>query len=96
MAKQKDRSELESLRATNRSLRKQVTHLKKELARKEKRAHQYHDLEERQKEEDIDKNLTVFTKPICPACNGDIETSELGNRLLTRCTQCKWRKSSKI
>lgn len=99
MAKQKERSEVEHLRSVNKTLKSEIKHLKKEIARYNKRAHQYEDLEEREIEVELEKVVDEphhFTKVICPDCSGDVEKVELGNRLLNRCTKCKWRKSSKL
>lgn len=97
--KQKKRDEIEELKGQIRNLRKQVQHLKKELARKTKREHQYHDLEERERTVEIDVEFELepaqFTKGMCPECNSAVDKAEIGNRILTRCTKCKWRKSEK-
>lgn len=100
MAKQKERSELEHLRSVNKTLKSEIKHLKKEIARYNKRAHRYDDLEEReadeQLEEQVKETLVPATKTSCPECSAVTETSEIGNRVLVRCTNCKWRKSQKL
>lgn len=97
MAKSKERSEVEALRSENRNLKKQVSYLKKELGRHEKREHQYLDLEDRTQQEELEKIVEVpKDKKICPKCNkGKLSVSDLGIRKLTTCNNCTFRKSEK-
>jgi len=100
MAKTKERSELEHLRAENKSLKSQVRHLKKEVARKQKRENQYADLEEREKEleeiETTDESISLYKEPNgCPKCGSQLEETNIGVRILVRCTSCEHRQSKK-
>lgn len=99
MTKTKERSEVEYLRSELKKMQKQIKHLKKEVARKNKRAHQYHDLETRQAEEQLDdlsKDNEYIEQEKCPKCSSDLEVLNLGNRQLNICSNCNWRSPSKV
>lgn len=99
MAKTKEKSELEHLRAENKALTKQIKHLKKQLGSLEKRKHLHDDTEEKLAEmyllEEKQDLIMVENKDECPNCgpNGDIEKIEIGNRIIIVCHECKYRTS---
>lgn len=100
MAKKKSGSELEHLRGVVRNQRSEIKALKKELSRFQKRQHQFEDWElektEELLEEDISQPSERHFQESCPECSSGVEKSELGNRILTRCTKCKWRRTQKV
>jgi hypothetical protein len=98
MAKSKERSEVEYLRAENKGLKSQIRHLKKELARAQKRQHQYEDLEERSIELELEES--EIAQPVneakgCPSCNGKLVEVDIGVRKLIRCESCDYRVTAK-
>lgn len=99
MSKQKERNELEVLRAENRNLKKQINHLKKEVGRHQKRAHQYEDLESIAQEIELEKapvaKKHVKQNDICPKCASEIERTDLDIKWLLRCSKCNFRKTEK-
>jgi hypothetical protein len=95
MAKSKERSEVEFLRAENKTLKAQVRHLKKEVARKQKREHQFNDLEERERElEEVELISEIKdTKELCPDCRSTkIQVTDLGAKKIMVCYDCGFRK----
>jgi predicted nuclease with TOPRIM domain len=98
MAKVKERSELESLRAENKKMKSELRHLKKEVARKTKRAHLYEDLEAKiadQHVQDIMEEHNSIRKDLCPECSCPLEQITLGNRVMVSCTSCTYRITKK-
>lgn len=98
MAKKAERSELEYLRGENKTLKSQVKHLKKELARAQKRQNQYADLEERTKELDLEDRecaVEVNDNKKCPKCQSKLEETNIGPRVLVRCSSCEFRETKK-
>jgi predicted RNA-binding Zn-ribbon protein involved in translation (DUF1610 family) len=99
MAKSKERSELEDLRARNKKLEKENRQLRKEIGRFEKRKHLYEEnLEDIMSEEDT-KNSIEFENNIvkrkCPKCGKELKITDLGSRLLLQCENCSYRKTEK-
>jgi rubrerythrin len=97
MSRSKSR-DAEDYRGIIRNQKKIIQHLKRELSRKEKRAHQYEDLEEREAEEFIReeiRNKEIIKKEKCPECSKNIDIVELGPRKLYLCGNCGWRKVTK-
>lgn len=100
LAKTRERSELEVLRADNKRLKKENTELKRRASRLEKRSQRVEDVEEFFEEmafEEAAINKTQFKdKNSCPEClEGMLVTSDLGVRTMVTCNKCKYRKSSK-
>jgi hypothetical protein len=97
MAKQKERSELETLRAENRKLKSENRHLKKEVSRSKKREHLHQDLEEKMAEEyleeDVQEDMYVSNDK-CPKCPNKLDAVDIGVRVLYTC-ECGYRKSKK-
>lgn len=99
LAKQRERSELEHLRSTVKNQRSQIKNLKKELDRHSKRAHNYHDMEERIAENMIEeefKEIELISKDEhCPDCNEKVEIVQLGARIGIFC-ECGYRRTKKV
>lgn len=97
MAKKRERSSEEYLRGIVKQQRSLIKHLKKEAGRSTKRAHQYHDLEDRLSEEMIEQETQIeqeFVKEEkCPNCKGKLEVITLGPKTLVICKDCKYRKT---
>jgi predicted nuclease with TOPRIM domain len=98
MTRSKDRSEVEYLRGRVKELQSENRNLKKQLSRKEKREHQYEDLEEKLKEVELEEETEVFQEAArikCPKCKGEIGQVAIGTRLLLKCESCGHRESKK-
>lgn len=101
MTKNKSRDEVENLRGKIRQLQKENKELHKQIGRLQKRSTQYHDLEERTQDEELEKVVTEVVetgkvKLMCPKCKtGKLTFSDIGLRKLTRCSECLYRKSEK-
>ena len=97
MAKSKDRSEVEHLRAMVKQQRSIIKHLKKEVGRSNKRAHQHEDLEERLAEEMLHEYKESEEKvddKKCPNCSkSKLEFISLGKKTLCICQNCDYRKT---
>lgn len=97
MAKSRERSEVEQLRADNKRLKKENNELKRRASRLEKRSHRVEDLEEMIEDmayEQTEKFIPRNNK--CPEClEGNLENVDLGVRTMTKCSKCTYRKSSK-
>lgn len=92
MARQKEKSEVEYLRAENRKLKSQLRETKRSLVRFEKRSH-LHD--ETPAEEDVPEALEELVINTCPKCTGNLEYTDLGIRTLIRCENCTYRQTRK-
>ncbi len=97
MAKTRERNEVEVVRARNKKLEKENKDLRREVSRLAKRTQNYHDLEERTQELELEKDIEVpKDKTVCPKCGeGKLTVSDLGIRKLTKCNSCGFRKSEK-
>jgi hypothetical protein len=97
--KSKERSEVEHLRATVKSQRSLIKHLKKEIGRAQKRQHVYEDLEDKVAElhlEDEIEESQLVSDDKCPECDkGRLEIIDLGPRKMLVCDNCKYRKVKK-
>jgi len=100
MAKQREKSEVEHLRAENRKMKAELRNLKKQVNRTNKRAHQFEDLEERLAEQTLEEKSSdyiVVDNTACPKCSkGKIETIDLGIRKLVRCDNCEYKETWKV
>lgn len=97
MAKSRERSEVEQLRAENKRLTKQVKELQRTLGRLHKQSHRVDELEDIFKEMEFD-SIEKFSPKTnkCPEClEGNLEDIDLGVRKMTKCTKCTYRKSNK-
>lgn len=95
MSKQRERSELEHLRAENRTLKKQIKHLKKQLSHKEKREHLYEDISEEIEDQGMEEDIAPKGKS-CELCGkGVLVREKMGARILTKCTTCTYSKFTK-
>ena len=91
MSRKADKSELEHLRGLLRNLNSENRSLKRQLARATKRPI----VEELEEEEDASLD-SVPTGNRCPECfKGELTTVSLGVRMLTTCSNCKYRKATK-
>lgn len=97
MAKSRERSEVELLRAENKRLTKQVKELQRTLGRLQKRSHRVEELEEIFQDLEFDTVEKYSPKTNkCPEClEGSLEDIDLGVRKMTKCTKCTYRKSNK-
>jgi len=95
MTKSKDRSEAENLRGIIRNLRAENKHLKKQLSRKDKRAFQYEDLEDKLRDIETKEEYVEVEVNKCPKCKGKIKNIELGARILIKCDNCNYRETKK-
>ena len=93
MAKTKERSELEFLRSENKRLKSENRQLKKLLGRNTKTLKVLEEHFEEEAEE-IDAAIVDVAAPSCPKCCGELAFTDLGNRRLTNCTSCKYRRTS--
>lgn len=93
MSKSPTHSEVELLRGEVRTLKKEVRTLKNQLARAQKRQHQWEGLEEREKEleETIQTADPKPTKNRCLKCGGTLEVIDLVIRVITTCNSCNER-----
>lgn len=92
MAKTKERSETEHLRATVKKQRSIIKHLKKEITRYTKKAHQF-ELEEDDFDDVVEQ---TFNHDNCPECQkGKLIYTDLGIRKMIRCDNCNYRKTIK-
>jgi hypothetical protein len=100
VAKQKERSEAEYLRATVKNQRSQIKNLKKELERARKRSYQYEDFEERVAdsmiEEDVKEHQIIASskEERCPECKTKVQPVALGSRQGIFC-ECGYRRTRK-
>lgn len=100
MARPKERSEVEYLRSLIKGLKAENRYLKKEVARLDKRQHQYEDLEEKIKivhEHEEEQHYNIRSKRNnCPNClDGLLENIDLGVRTMIRCSSCNYRQVTK-
>lgn len=94
--KQPERSEVEHLRAENKRLVSENKHLKKQIARSNKRSHQYQDLEEKVKDIELEKVTAHITQAVkCPNCQGKLKETSIGIRLLISCESCNYHETRK-
>lgn len=90
MAKSRTKTKVEHLRGI-------IKQLKKEIRRKEKREHNYINLEEKEAEAAlIAEAETKPTTSLCKQCNkGVLETFTLGVVSLITCSHCTWRQTKR-
>lgn len=95
MAKNKERSELEYLRALNRELKSEIRHLKKKAGRSNKKVKQYEATVELQAdpEPEITEEHFQILKPRCPECQGELDIVDLVIKELAQC-ECGYRKTT--
>lgn len=98
MARQKERNCCEVSKAENRSLKKQINHLKREVNRLNKRAHLHEDVEDEIRELELEKdvNTNPNVKKDCPDCGNKLDYIDLGIKMLIQCSdrpKCKHRKT---
>lgn len=97
MAKSKDRSDTEALKAIIRHQKKVIKQLTKDVNRANKKHSREEDLENDLQEyilkEAAEQNKDTSNN--CPKCQGTLEISDLGIRILSRCVNCGHRSSSK-
>ena len=94
MAKTKERSEAEYLRAENRALRKQTTVLKKEVSSLRKRLTKYEGyVDSFTYEKDAEPAFVeIYDDKQCAQCSkGRLHTVDLGIRKIVTCNQCGFR-----
>ena len=100
MAKSKDRSEVEHLRGLVRELKSELRHLKKTMARKQKREHLLEDVESREAElflqEEMEEKKTVAQTERCPKCKSKIDVIDGAKLKVYICSDCGYRKSSRV
>jgi uncharacterized protein with PIN domain len=99
LAKQRERSETEALRAVIKNQRSQIKNLKKEVDRAKKRSHNYEDFEERLAEtmieEEYKESKLVDSTERCPECDEKVEIVQLGTRIGIFC-ECGYRRTKKV
>lgn len=98
MAKQKERSELECLRAENKNLKSQVKYLKKQVSRSDKRKSIVDDMEATAREHLLEietECIEIKERDSCPACSKGVEKADLGKWWLVTCDHCDFRKRIK-
>jgi uncharacterized protein with PIN domain len=96
MAKSKERSEVEHLRAENRKLRSENKQLKKQVARSNKLANRYEDIDEKIQEIELEKDVRIAPEADrCPNCTGKLKEVSIGIRTLITCDSCNYRETKK-
>lgn len=96
MAKPKERSEVEHLRAENRKLKSELKHLKKQVARSNKLANRYEDINDKLQEIELEKDVRIVPQnPTCPNCLGNLKEVSIGIRTLITCDSCNFRETKK-
>lgn len=102
MSKQKEKSEVEYLRAENKKMKSEIKQLKKTVARFSKRSHQLEDLEERIIEQDLKEKEEQFIEVVpdnkCIKCSsGTLEETKIGEvRIIINCSNCDFREIKKV
>lgn len=92
MTKPKERSELEYLRAENRRLKSENRNLKKQLGASNKKVNRYQNIIDTAEEPELTDPAAVVTYvPTCKECGAVLETTDIGVRLITKCTKCDFR-----
>lgn len=96
--KQKERSEVEQLRAVIRNLKSELKNLRKTLARANKETRKYADIVTEAEEpefEEVETDIAVRAEShSCPKCKSKVDKpDDLGNRELYTCGSCGFRKS---
>jgi phosphoglycerate-specific signal transduction histidine kinase len=93
MVKKRERSEAEYLRGELRKLKAENRHLRKELGRTTKKVKVFEETVDLQEEPEM--TLEAATD-LCKSCGkGQIQTVDLGVRVMVTCTQCTYRKAYK-
>lgn len=97
MAKSRERSEVEVLRAENKRLTKQVKELQRTLGRLQKRAYRVEEIEDIFEDLAFEEMEKVSQKiGDCPKClQGKLSTTDLGIRKFQTCESCDFRKMLK-
>lgn len=93
MARQKERSEVEWLKAEVRRLTSENRSLRKALGRANKEARKAsYSTHDEDPEESVEEVVRERTNS-CPKCHREINEVDLGTRTLYRCSGCKYRTS---
>lgn len=95
--KQKEKSEVEYLRAENRKLKSELRHLKKQLGKSNKKVKRYEnhiDLVDPEISQDLIDKAEFVANP-CPRCGSPMKKIDLGIKFLYICEDCNIRESVK-
>lgn len=96
MAKSRERSEVELLRADNKRLTKQVKELQRTLGRLQKNSRNVEELEDLFKDMEYEAvEKSVPRTGGCPECGNALENVSLGVKQIIKCTKCAYSKIGK-